>query len=185
MANRKSTQPAAKKKVAVVKKKTPVKKVASKKAVVKKLVTKKVAPKKAVAKKTPVKKVTPKKPIVKKITIKVKDAPKKVILKKKTAVPPKNKSTVKPLNTSLPALSALSEETVEKAAHPAQVVNQDTDQNNGLNNTSTRTEDPLRSFDKHEFQKATAKGDPRSKLHLSTLGKKPIRPSGKKPLWNK
>ena len=46
-------------------------------------------------------------------------------------------------------------------------------------------QDPIRKFDKHEFSKATAKGDPHSKLHLNTKSKKQKMPSSKKPLWKK
>jgi hypothetical protein len=52
-------------------------------------------------------------------------------------------------------------------------------------NAAKATEDPLTAFDKHVFEKATAKGDPQSKLRLSSVNKSSIKPSGKKPLWNK
>ena len=192
MAIKKSSKPAAKKKTTPAKRSVPVKKSASKKTAVKKVTKKKAtpkkaipqksAPKKAVAKKTPTKKSTPKKAAGKKPAAKI--APKKTVNTKKPLISKSSKPKTKPVKASLPAPAELSEELAEQTVHNEQVVNQDTDQGHGLNPVE-RAEDPIRSFDKHEFQKATAKGDPRSKLHLSAAGKKPIRPSGKKPLWNK
>jgi hypothetical protein len=48
-------------------------------------------------------------------------------------------------------------------------------------NEPVKIEDPVRTFDRHMFEKATAKGDPHSKLHLSSAGKSPIRLSRKRP----
>jgi hypothetical protein len=48
-----------------------------------------------------------------------------------------------------------------------------------------RNEDPLRVFDKHVFKKATAKGDPRHNMPISSKPKRSKMPSAKKPLWRK
>ncbi|MEI9958008.1 MAG: hypothetical protein WDM90_17280 [Ferruginibacter sp.] len=42
--------------------------------------------------------------------------------------------------------------------------------------------DPLTSFDKHAYEKATTKGDPHGKIHLNTQNKSSIRPFGKKAI---
>lgn len=165
-------------------KKAAAKKVAAKKAAPKKAIAKKAAPqksavKKSIVKKPAVKKAVAKKPVAKKVT------PKKVIPAKKTIAKPvavKKKVAAKPkaiAASSIPAMDELSEELVEKAANtnsskPMMAPG------NGLDTTPAT--DPVQAFDKNAFNKATAKGDPHSKLHLSKA-KNTIKPSGKKPLW--
>lgn len=160
-------------------KKAAAKKVAAKKAAPKKAIAKKAAPQKSAVKKPAVKKAVAKKPVAKKVT------PKKVIPAKKTIAKPvavKKKVAAKPkaiAASSIPAMDELSEELVEKAANtnsskPMMAPG------NGLDTTPAT--DPVQAFDKNAFNKATAKGDPHSKLHLSKA-KNTIKPSGKKPLW--
>ncbi|CAN5804114.1 hypothetical protein BH11BAC4_BH11BAC4_08970 [soil metagenome] len=182
---KKASKPATKKKAALIKKTAPKKSVAKKstpkkntpqKAVANKPPIKKAAAKKAVAKKSPVKKAVP----VNKVTT-AKPGVKKAVIKKKPVIAVKKSKPVTPPN-ALPSPNELSEKMVEKTVHTEQVVNQTGDVNNGLN-LDTRADDPLRSFDKHEFQKASAKRDPKSKLHLSSTAKGSVKPSGKKPLW--
>ncbi len=179
-----------------------------KKALVKKVAPKKVAPKKAAAKKTvskpvasksskgPVKKAAPqkavlkkdapKKPIVKKAIAK-KAAPKKVVVVKKVVAKPVIKAAAKKKaaqtpqpkpGASIPVMAAVSDELVEKAVNSAD--NKPMMEPEG--DLPTPTPDPIQAFDKNTFNKATTKGDPHSKLHLSK-SKGGIKPSGKKPLW--
>ena len=153
-------------------KKVAAKKVAPKKAAPKKAIAKKAAPKKAVVKKAAVKKAVAKKPVAKKVI-----APKKTIAK---PMPAKKKVAAKSTPVSAaPAMAQLSEELVEKAANTSNskpmIAPAD-----GLN--AAPVTDPVQAFDKNVFNKATAKGDPHSKLHLSKA-KNTIKPSGKKPLW--
>ena len=181
----------------VLAKKVAPKKAIAKKAVAKKPVAKKAVAKKPVAKKAPVKKVAPKKAApkkaaVKNVTSKKIASPKKIIAKQppvktvtKPAQPVVSKKAVakpvaKPAVVSLTPASELSEELVEKAANTSKQMMVPGD---GLNEAPTVTEDPVQAFDKNTFNKATAKGDPHSKLHLSSKPKNAIKPSGKKPLW--
>lgn len=165
------------KKVTVAKK--PVKKAAPKK-----IAAKNAAPKKATVKKAAVKKATAKKPVVKKAAAK-KISKKAVVPKKAVAkpgpkpVPAKKKAAAKPKAISTaPAMIELSEELVEKAANISKPMMAPVD---GLDTAPVT--DPIQSFDKKAFNKATSKGDPHSKLHLSSKPKNAIKPSGKKPLW--
>ena len=165
-----------------VTKKAPVKKVAPKKVVAKKPPVKKAAPKKAAPKKAAVKKVTPKKIAPPKRVI-AKQAPVKAVTKPAQPVVSKKavaKPVAKPAVVSLTPASELSEELVEKAANTSKQMMIPGD---GLNEAPPVTEDPVQAFDKNTFNKATAKGDPHSKLHLSSKPKNAIKPSGKKPLW--
>jgi hypothetical protein len=191
--------PPIKKKAAAVKKATP-KKAVKKNTAVKKVVAKKAAPKKAAIKKTTTKKVAakkvaPKKVITKKAVIRnitakkssrTNPASKKAFITPLRAVPSQSEQLDKIAGTtSLPQAKELSEELVEKAATtniPGPAIVEPS--GNGLT-VPAKIEDPLTSFDKHVFQKATTKGDPHSKLHLSSVNKSSIRPSGKKPLWRK
>ena len=181
---KKTTPKKAIKKNTAVKKPTP-KKVAAKKSTVKKVAIKKatpkkVAPKKAVAKKAVTKNITAKK------TVPANPAPVKTFISPLRVVPPQTQQADKtPDATSLPQANELSEELVEKAATtnvPGPAIEEPS--GNGLT-VPAKIEDPLTSFDKHVYQKATTKGDPHSKLHLSSVNKSSIRPSGKKPLWRK
>ena len=86
------------------------------------------------------------------------------------------KKTVKSA-ASAAAMTELSEELVEKAANTGKPIMAPGD---GLHTAPVT--DPVQAFDKKAFNKATAKGDPHSKLHLSKA-KNTIKPSGKKPLW--
>ena len=181
---KKATPKKAIKKNTAVKKPTP-KKVAAKKSTVKKVAIKKaapkkVAPKKAVAKKAVTKNITAKK------TVPANPAPVKTFISPLRVVPPQTQQADKtPDATSLPQANELSEELVEKAATtnvPGPAIEEPS--GNGLT-VPAKIEDPLTSFDKHVYQKATTKGDPHSKLHLSSVNKSSIRPSGKKPLWRK
>jgi Family of unknown function (DUF6496) len=156
------------------------KKIAIKKPATKKVAAKKVAPKKAVAKKAVTKNVTAKK------MAPANPAPVKTFISPLRAVPPQTEQADKtPDTTSLPQAKELSEGLVEKTANtniPGPSIEEPS--GNGLT-VPAKIEDPLTSFDKHVYQKATAKGDPHSKLHLSSVNKSTIRPSGKKPLWRK
>jgi hypothetical protein len=164
----------------VAAKKSTAKKIAVKKSATKKVAAKKVAPKKAVAKKAVTKNVTAKK------TVPANPAPVKTFISPLRVVPPQTEQADKtPDATSLPQAKELSEELVEKTANtniPGPSIEEPS--GNGLT-VPAKIEDPLTSFDKHVFQKATTKGDPHSKLHLSSVNKSSIRPSGKKPLWRK
>ena len=203
-AKKKGAKVPVKKKAAAVKKATPkkaikkntaVKKVMPKKAAAKKAVVKKIAIKKSTSKKAAPKKVAPKKAVAKKAVTKnitakktapANPAPVKAFISPLRVVPPQTQQADKtPDATSLPQAKELSEELVEKAATtnvPGPAIEEPS--GNGLTVPAKR-EDPLTSFDKHVFQKATTKGDPHSKLHLSSVNKSTIRPSGKKPLWRK
>ncbi|WP_462252005.1 DUF6496 domain-containing protein [Ferruginibacter sp.] len=173
-----------------VAKKSIAKKIAIKKPATKKVAAKKVAPKKAVAKKAVAKKAIAKKAVTKNITAKkiasANPAPVKTFISPLRAVPPQTEQADKITDTtSLPQAKELSEELVEKTANtniPGPAIEEPS--GNGLT-VPAKIEDPLTSFDKHVFQKATTKGDPHSKLHLSSVNKSTIRPSGKKPLWRK
>ena len=203
-AKKKGAKVPVKKKAAAVKKATPkkaikkntaVKKVMPKKAAAKKAVVKKIAIKKSTSKKAAPKKVAPKKAVAKKAvtknitakkTVPANPAPVKTFISPLRVVPPQTQQADKtPDATSLPQAKELSEELVEKAATtnvPGPAIEEPS--GNGLT-VPAKIEDPLTSFDKHVFQKATTKGDPHSKLHLSSVNKSTIRPSGKKPLWRK
>ncbi len=156
----------------------------------KKAVSKKAAPQKAVSKKASSKKAPIKKSISKKTAPK-KALPKKAAVNKSTTV---NKKTAnkkqgikKPTkeNTSLPSPTELSEELTQQPPGPDQIINPVKEPSGDALKVPVKIEDPLTSFDKHVYQKATTKGDPHSKLHLSSVNKSTIRPSGKKPLWRK
>ena len=156
--------------------KVPVKK----KAAVK---TKTVAKKRSVsAKAAPKKKVAPKKKSTSKASVK-RTAPPKASLKKTTASSEPARKKKIPAKESLPPASELSEELVEKAAHTDQASREHIITAGNGRDAAVNVEDPVRSFDKHVFEKATVKGDPKKKLHLSSVSKRSIRPSGKKPLW--
>jgi hypothetical protein len=173
-----------------IKKNTTVKKAVAKKGVPQKTAIKKTTTKKVAAKKVAPKKVITKKAVIKNITAKkssrTNPAPEKVFIAPLRVVPPQTAKADKiPDTTSLPEAKELSEGLVEKTAstntpNPAM----EEPSGNGLT-VPAKIEDPLTSFDKHVFQKATAKGDPHSKLYLSSVNKSSIRPSGKKPLWRK
>ena len=75
-------------------------------------------------------------------------------------------------------MAELSEELVEKAANTSNSKPMIAP-GDGL---PMPTPDLIQAFDKNSFNKATTKGDPHSKLHLSK-SKGGIKPSGKKPLW--
>ncbi len=179
----------------VIKKNTAVKKAVPKKAIAKKAAPKKAATKKIVTKKVPAKKVAAKKAAAKKAIVKsitaatsyrTNPVPQKTFIAPLQTVPPQTEQLDKvPDTTALPEAKELSEELVEKAANtniPGPAIEEPS--GNGLT-VFSKIEDPLTSFDKHVFQKATTKGDPHSKLHLSSVNKSTIRPSGKKPLWRK
>ncbi|HQW83033.1 MAG TPA: hypothetical protein PK987_01155 [Ferruginibacter sp.] len=143
----------------ITKKATPQKKQV-KKTVTKKSTTKKSTPKKAIVKKSPVAKTSTKKVPVK-----------KKVVKKKLAI------KTKPINSSLPKNSPTSEQHAllsEPAIIPIEILIE-----------KVMNKDPLRAFDKHVFQKTTAKGDPHKRLRLNNKSKKAILPSNKKPLWRK
>jgi Histone H1-like nucleoprotein HC2 len=187
-----------------VKKKAPkkavAKKAASKKSLVKKSAAKRIAAvKKPLAKKAIIKKITP----AQKITAAKKPAVKKAIVKQ---MPPLKKATPKVavaepvheqltlfteqlpaahIDIPLPSITALPEDLVSKAANIKTTVPVAEKTPGQQANAAKATEDPLTAFDKHVFEKATAKGDPQSKLRLSSVNKSSIKPSGKKPLWNK
>ena len=161
----------------VAPKKVAPKKAAPKKAAPKKAIAKKTVSKKAVVKKAAVKKAVAKKPVAKKATAKKVIAPKKAIAK---PTPAKKKVAAKSTQVSAaPAMAELSEELVEKAANTSNSKPMIAP-GDGLN--AAPVTDPVQAFDKNVFNKATAKGDPHSKLHLSKA-KNTIKPSGKKPLW--
>ena len=179
-------------KVPAAKKGTVIKKSASKKPVSKKSESKKTVinkpvGKKSVSKKKASKNVTSKKPVVNK------NAPKKSAVKNKVpqkTFPVNKKAVAKKQalkkrvkeNTGLPALTELLEELTPQ---PNEIINPVKEPSGNALTVPVKIEDPLTSFDKHVYQKATTKGDPHSKLHLSSVNKSSIRPSGKKPLWRK
>ncbi len=156
-------------------KKPQVKKVAAKKTVIKK----KKAPAKAVAKKIIAKKAVPKKQIIKK-----KATPAKAT-KPKATKPKATKPKAIPAKTIAPPTTIQSEETLEKATHINETGRQQMMVTGDGLDASVKTEDPVTTFDKHMFQKATAKGDPHSKIHLASAGKNPIRAFAKRSMRNK
>ena len=177
-------------KVPAAKKGTVIKKSAGKKPVSKKSVINKPVGKKSVSKKKAIKKVTSKKPVVNK------NAPKKSAVKNKVpqkTFPVNKKAVAKKQalkkrvkeNTSLPAPTELLEELTPQQPQPNEIINPVKEPSGNALTVPVKIEDPLTSFDKHVYQKATTKGDPHSKLHLSSVNKSSIRPSGKKPLWRK
>ena len=182
-------------KVSAAKKGTVIKKSASKKQVSKKSESKKTVinkpvGKKSVSKKKASKKVTSKKPVVNK------NAPKKSAVKNKVpqkTFPVNKKAVAKKQalkkrvkeNTSLPAPTELLKELTPQQPQPNEIINPVKEPSGNALTVPVKIEDPLTSFDKHVYQKATTKGDPHSKLHLSSVNKSSIRPSGKKPLWRK
>ena len=156
------------------------------------MATAKKAAKKAAPKKAAPKKAAPKKAAVKNVAPKKIASPKKVIAKQppvktvtKHAQPAVSKKAVakpvaKPAAVSLTPASELSEELVEKAVN-TNIGKPMMAPGDGVNTPAT--EDPVQAFDKNVFNKTTGKGDPHSKLHLSSKPKNAIKPSGKKPLW--
>jgi len=166
---------AASKKVAV--KKAAPKKAVAKKAVVKKTVSKKVTVKKAAAKKLPIKKVA---------AAKVAAKPTLPVVKKKTVLVKRPKPAIIPVPAavSLPPVEEQSEDLVGKAAN-LDAGNGVMIPGNGPNDAPLLTEDPIKTFDKNVFNKATKKGNPHSNLQFSSKPKNAVKPSGKKPLWNK
>lgn len=185
--------------------KKPVKKAAPKKIAIaigtkkpvaakgKKIAVKKSAPKKVAAKKPAIKKVVAKKPATKKVVAKKPIAKKVIAVKRsklvkpvavKVAVKPALLAATKPVVKKQPAQVAapiqLPDAIVENAAnisHPMMVPG------DGLDEAVAATPDPVKTFDKNVFNKATAKGDPHSNRNLSSKPKNAIKPSGKKPLW--
>ena len=188
VAKKPSVKKAAPKKVAT--KKSIVKKAAPKKAVAKKAISKKITAKKAAVKKSPAKRVAakkpaPAKPVIKK-TAAIKVVPAKVVAKKQAAPAKINRPTAIPEAASIPPATELSEELVEKAANINETGQpQMMEPGDSLNTAPAKTEDPVTIFDKSVFNKATAKGDPHSNMHLSPVRKGSVKPSGKKPLWRK
>lgn len=186
MAKKKAVKVLTKKKTVSAKKPAPsksiIKKAKGKKVAVKKPTAKKVIAKIPAVKKSAAKKATTKIAVLKKVPAK------KIVLKKvtplKKAVAVKAKPKAKSSKSSLPANVKPVQETVKMPAN-----------NNSVNmiansaitetNEAIQNEDPVTTFDKHAFEKATAKGDPHSKLQLNSNSKGSIRPSGKKPLWRK
>lgn len=160
MAKKKISKPVAKKKAVAPKKKSPVKVVQKKKGV-----------KAPIAKKAAVKKTVIKKTVIKKTVPESKNTSPKAVVKKKAIV-----KKVIPVKVVKPKPSKAA--AVSTPLIPELIIQNDTI-------PEVKSEDPLMSFDKHAFQKATTKGDPHSKLHLNNTGKSAIRPSGKKPLWRK
>ena len=164
------------------------KKAAPKKAAVKKSAAKKpLIKKKAAAKKAPVKKAAAKKPVAKKAPQK-KAAVKKPVERsslraKKTSSKPV-KPEVLPKKEDLPPKSELSEEMHEEAVHEEKETQSMMGTAHGAE-IMEKKEDPIMAFDMHMAQKATSKGDRSNKLRLSSTGQRPMRPSGKKPLWRK
>lgn len=173
---------------APAKKKAAAKKASPKKAAAKKTVSKKKASKPASAKK---KKAAPKKPVAKKAAapVKKKTAPKKAakpsaqLTKKKTAAirTPIPKA---PKKENLPPATELSEEMSEKAVHEEKESQTMMGSAHGAEPLEKK-EDPIMAFDMHTAQKAAARGNRNNKIRVSSTGQRSIRPSGKKPLWNK
>ena len=162
-AKKKGTGVPAKKRIATKKKAVPVKGIA-KQVTGKQIISAKVVAKKNVVKKSKTPKFVAPKPATQKTFTKKKTAPKPKIVPSKISLPP------------------VLDENVAKAANNQR--QQMMVKGDGLD-AAVKTEDPVRTFDKHMFEKATSKGDPHSKLHLSSAGKNPIRPSVKKTFWRK
>ncbi len=89
------------------------------------------------------------------------------------------------IDIPLPSITALPEDLVSKAANIKTVLPVTAATGNKETNALPAIEDPLTAFDKHVFEKAAARGNPQSKPRLSSVNKSAIKPSGKKPLWNK
>jgi len=180
----------------LVKRSSPVKKIAkpvspkgrkvAAKKVAKKATPKKAAPKKAAAKKPVAKKAVAKKATPEKVAVK-KEAPKKAVKPavKKAVSKPKSSVKTKPVSAaSTPAMAELSEEMHEKAVH-SEKESQSMMQSGEGAKILERKEGPIMAYDMHMAQKSTSKGDRNNKLRMSSTGQRPIRPSGKKPLWRK
>ncbi|MBO9658266.1 MAG: hypothetical protein J7527_05520 [Chitinophagaceae bacterium] len=166
---KKSAKKAATKKSAA--KKSAVKKSAAKKNPVKKSAVKRAAPKKSTAgKKSAAKKTTVKKIATKK-TVTKKTAPKKAVTKKVTAkkAAPRKRTPQAEETTQLRSATAEMEMPVAE---------------NNVQTGMLRTDDPVRSAQRKDFDHHTSKGDPRQHLPISSKPKGGIKPSGKKPLWN-
>jgi len=185
----------------VVAKKKIVKKAATKKALAKKKTVKKAVAKpasrkgkKPAARKALVKKAAPKKAVTRKVIVK-KAAEKKIPAKKvvaakvvaKPTAPVVQKKVVlveMPKPEALPPVVERSDDLVAKAANldtgAGQVVPGDE-----LNDAPLITADPVRTFSQNEFNKGTLKGELHSNLRFNSKPKNAVKPSGKKPLWNK
>ena len=141
---------------------------------VKKNKLKKAAPKKAIAKKTTAKtskqplKIAVKKTASKKTTVIKKTAPKKKAIKKEIAED--KKLSVKEASLNNPVIDTLlkNESPVEEQSR---VIFQ-------------LVEDPIMKVDKNLLKRITTKRDPQHNMQLSQ-SKSSIRPSGKKPLFNR
>lgn len=159
-ANKTSKKATPEKRSAAKKKSAPVKKAVAKKSAVAKRAPKKAAGKKPVAKKN----VSRKNTTARKKTVSDKSAPAKKTIKKKVAA----KRSVKSGSTAvkIPMAPQVEEQEIPEEA------------GNGQENKT------LPAVDLHAQAKAMQKNDPRQHLHYSPKPKNPIRPSGKKPLWN-
>lgn len=192
----------AKKAVAPAVRKAAPKKVAAKKTV------KKAAKKKPVDEKTRGRKAAPKtSPAAKKVTAKPasqrKQATKSGSVNEKKARPEKvtapqkkiagsasakgrRHAGVKPASSpgkeNQAAASELSEEMHEQVVHEEKQSQSKMRSAEGAKKLE-RKEDPIMAFDMHMAQKATSKGDRNNKMRISSTGQRPLRPSGKKPLW--
>ncbi|HEX2684923.1 MAG TPA: DUF6496 domain-containing protein [Ferruginibacter sp.] len=184
------TKKAAAKK-STTKKAAPKKKAASKRSAPKKAAAKKRAP----AKKSPVKKAAPKKKAASKKSAPKKAASKRSATRSKPAAAgsagSKNRpapTKMKPADTTekeqLPPKTELSEEMHEEGVREENEEQSMMQSGQGAE-ILEKKEDPIMAFDMHMAQKATAKGDRNNKLRVSSTGQRPIRPSGKKPLWRK
>ena len=80
------------------------------------------------------------------------------------------------------AASELSEEMHEQVVHEEKQSQSKMRSAEGAKKLE-RKEDPIMAFDMHMAQKATSKGDRNNKMRISSTGQRPLRPSGKKPLW--
>jgi len=150
----------AREKGAKVPKKKSAKKAAPKKSAVKKSAVKKPAAKKTTIKKSATKKAAPKK-----------TAPKKAAKKRATAKKAAPEKRIPRTEETTQLRSATAEMEMPVAENNVQT---------GL----LRTDDPVRSAQRKDFDHHTSKGDPRQHLPISSKPKGGIKPSGKKPLWN-
>lgn len=188
----KKARPGKSVKKAAVKKKA-VKKIAVKKSAVKR--STKIAVKKKAVKKTAVKKIATKRPIKK---VAPKKAGKKAVtktvvrsaaIKKKAAAPvviSKKPWLKNPEKLKLPPVINIAEVlTAEQPVQHAVIPEPAIIPLEVLIDQFIKNDEPVRTFDRRFYSKATAKGDPRSKLQLSNKSKRAKMPSSKKPLWRK
>ncbi len=179
-------------------------KVPSKKTATKKAATKKSAPKKSASKAASKKAATKRvKKVASKKTTTNKSAPKKLAPKKTAGKSSKQAGAAKPAakkRASPKHASAASQQPKDENNTTTQVnlgampdepvvgspgMDSDTAPVEEKSPLVVKPEDPLLVQDKKVMAKAAAKSDPRHHFQVSSVKKGAVKPSGKKPLWNR